>query len=135
MALRTRITEDAANAQADAFGCLLDGGYITLYSGEQPESCDESPNSPEIAVMHMSNPAFDAANGGTITANAIAPAESADSDGDVSWFRAFSQDGHAVFDGSAGKYNCNLVLDDTRVRAGAKVSIKEFTYSVPWGKP
>ena len=133
MALDLRLSEDAANAQADATSFMLDDGYLRIYDGTRPASSDDPVTTQNLlAELRFGNPAFASASGGTITANAIISDPSAAATGLASWYRVLSSDGTtAVFDGTVDTSDANLVMNNTNIQINAQIDVSSFTYTVP----
>lgn len=133
MALDLRKSTTAVNAEADALAALLANGYLRLYSGSRPATADDPVTSQTLlAELRFGNPAFGAASGGTITANAITQDTSADATGAATWYRALKSDGTTVvMDGSVGTSDANLVMNNANIQVNAIVSVSSFSYTVP----
>lgn len=80
----------------------------------------------EVATLTFSDPAFPAASGGSVSANAIADDANA-TGGTVTWFRVADGAGVAVMDGDVGTTGSDLNLNSTSIAAGSTVSVTEFT--------
>lgn len=133
MALSTRNTIDVRNAQVDATTRRLDGGFLRLYTGPRPKSADEPLGRQQLlAELRFSSPAFEAAREGEAQARTIFQETSAKETGQATWFRTFQADGvTAVFDGSVGTSDANIVMNNNSVQINAIVSLSAFSYSVP----
>lgn len=98
-----RLSTLAANAAADAIGRQLSDGWLHIYEGAQPATCDTPvPRTAKLlAVCRLGSPAFKPAQGGIATAFEIARDEDAKDTGRPQWFRLFRADhATAVYDGS-----------------------------------
>lgn len=135
MALNPKLTNLAANAEADAVAALCNTGILRIYDGTQPATADTAITTQNIlAELTMSATAFGASVAGVATANAITPDSSANATGTATWFRMFKSDGTtAVFDGSVGASGCNLNLNSTAIQSGAQVSVTSFTFTAQKG--
>lgn len=132
MALDTHLSITAINAQAVATGALCNSGYLRLYSAPRPDLADDAASGTLLAELRFSAAAFGSPIAGVITANAITPEDAALANGDVAWFRALSSDGAtAVFDGSAGASDANLILPTATLTIGLRVEIDSLTYTQP----
>lgn len=132
MALDTRLSIAAVNAQASATGALCNSGYLRLYTAPRPALADDAATGTLLAELRFGVAAFGSPLAGVITANAMTAEDAALADGTVAWFRAFSSDGTtAVFDGSVGTADANLILPTTTVSVGLRVEIDSLTYTQP----
>jgi hypothetical protein len=132
MALNAKISDAAANAAADAVVDLLDGGKLLIYDGSQPADADTAVTDQTLlAELTFGTPAFGDASGGVATANAITQDSSANATGTATWFRVTTSEDAAIFDGSVGTADANLVLNSVAIQAGATVSVTELTYTQP----
>jgi hypothetical protein len=131
VALTNKLTNLAANTEADAVAALLNSGKIRIYDGAQPATADTALSGQNLlAELTFGNPAFGAAVAGVATANAITGDSSADYTGTAAWFRAFKSDGTtAVFDGSVGTSGCNININSTSITAGGSVNCTAFTFT------
>lgn len=136
MALTPRISNLAANAEADATGALLNNGYLRIYDGAQPATADTAITTQVLlAELRFGATAFGAAVAGVATANAITQDASANATGTAAWFRALYTNGGspetltAVFDGSVGTSGANLNLNTTAITSGVSVSVSSLTYT------
>lgn len=135
MARNLNLSNAAANAQADAYGALLNNGYLRIYDGSQPVSADTAVSgqtcSPSCASVLV---AFGAAVNGVITANALTPEDSAPASGTATWYRALKSDGTTVMhDGTVGQQGTgtyDMELTVSGIVAGAEISIASFTHTV-----
>lgn len=134
MALNTKMAEDAVNIEADALGTRLNSGFLRIYDGVQPTTADDAiVGQILLAELTLGNPAFAAATGGVIIANAITSDNDANQTGIASWFRIVRSDGITKgFDGSAGVgAGFNLNLNSTAIQQHAQVSVTGFTHTIP----
>lgn len=132
MALDTRLSIAAVNAQASATGALCDSGYLRLYAVPRPALADDAATGTPLAELRFSATAFGSPLAGVIAANAITAEDAALAAGEAAWFRAFSADGTtAVFDGSVGTSDSNLILPTTTISTGLRVEIDSLTYTQP----
>lgn len=133
MALNTRISIEAQNAQLDALAPLLNAGVLRLYDGAQPATPNTAVGAQVLlAELTFGNPAFGAAAAGVITANAITADSVANATGTAAWCRLLKSNGtSAIMDGSVGTVGCNVNLDSVLIQAGAQVSITALTITLP----
>lgn len=137
--LDTQASFAACNAQADALGALLNGGYLRLYGGTKPATSDVAvTDQPLRGELRFASPAWDAADEGLISCKALTSESAAPSEGTATWFRTFSSDGTtAVYDGTVGKDEVgaefDLLLVDNLIPLNAIISLGagDLTYTVP----
>ena len=131
MALSPKLSNEAANAAADAVCALCNGGFFDLYDGAQPANANTAITTQvKLAHLTFASPAFAAAVNGVATANAIGSDASADATGTAAWFRAYKANGTSpAFDGSVGTSGCDLNLSSVSIIAGGAISISSFTYT------
>lgn len=133
MAKNTQLAYATCNAQANALGTLLNSGYIRIYSGTQPANANTAiSNQVLLAELRFNATAFQAANNGVITANAITSEDAALATGTATWCRLLKSDGTTVvMDGSVGTSAANLVLVTASITIGDPVVVTSFTHTVP----
>ena len=128
------ITNAAANAAANAVTALVNGGSLRIYSGTKPATPDDAlSGNTLLAQLSFGATAFGSAANGVSTANAIASDTSADATGTASFFRAHNSSGTAVFQGTCGTSNADLVLSSTSISSGGTVEVTSLTYTQPKG--
>ena len=129
MALNTQLADATVNAQANALAALCNGGLIRVYDGAQPATADTALSGNTLGVtLTFGNPAFPAAVGGLLTANAITPG-TAVANITPTFARIFKSDGTTVImDVSAGATGANLLLG--AFTAGTLVGATSFTHDV-----
>lgn len=132
MALNTRISNETANAEANALANLLRRGFLRLYDGAQPPDANTPATTQTLlAELTFGSPAFGEASDGVIRAKAITPDSDAKATGTPTWFRCVKADGTtAVLDGSVGTSGCNLNLKASTIQQHAQISISGFSYKV-----
>jgi hypothetical protein len=133
MALNLKISNTAANAEADALARLLDNGYLRIYSGTQAADADTAIGAQVLlAELRFNATSAPAASAGVLTFNAFTSDSSADATGTATWARALKSDGTTVvFDESVGTSGANLNLNSVAISAGAAVSVSSHSYTVP----
>lgn len=132
MALKPIHAMAARNAQVDAVTRLLDGGFLRLYSGPRPDSADDEPRGTLLAELRFGSPAFEQAMQGRAVAHRIIQAQAAAATGAATWFRAVQADGKtAVFDGTVGRTDADIVMNNNNIQDNAIVSVSTLTYSIP----
>lgn len=129
MALTQQLSNVAANAEIAALASLLDGGYLDIYSGDQPTTGDDPVTSQVLlASLPLSSPAFGSPSEGAVAAMIIGDEADAPASGEATWYRFYMADHTtAVQDGSVGTIGCNLNLTDVNIVAHAVVSVSSFT--------
>ena len=132
MAHNTHVSEVAVNAQADRLAQLANNGFLRIYDGTQPASCDDPiTDQNQLCELLFGSPAFSAASGGTITATPITPDPDADETGTASWFRVYESDGvTALWDGNVGLSNCDININSVAIQQHANVSISGYSFTV-----
>lgn len=130
MAKNPRLSSEAANAEADAVSAMLDGGTVEIYTAPQPLSPEVAITTQTLlAVLDFSTPAFLSAVDGVAVANAISDETDTPATGTASWFRCKTSGGTAVYDGSVGTSDADMVISDTTIVEHARVSIDSFIYT------
>jgi len=133
MALNTRISTPAANAQLDALAVLANSGYIRIYDGAQPATPEDAiTDQTLLAELRFGATAFGSAANKAIAANSITPDASADANGTAAWCRVLQSDGAtALWDGSVGTADANLILPTTTITTGVEVGCNSLTMTLP----
>lgn len=129
MALNAKRSDLAANAAADAMAALCNGGYLRIYDGAQPANAD-TPVGAQVLLAELSfaDPAFAVAVAGLASANPIQSDLVANATGLAAWFRVFRADGaSAVWDGSVGVADADLVVNSANFQAGARIDVTALT--------
>jgi hypothetical protein len=102
----TSISTAARNAAGAAITNLIDvgsaapNGYIEVRTGTKPANPATAATGTLLAVFNMSNPAFGTWINGTSLANPISADTDIDANGVAGWFRVYSRDGVAIYDGT-----------------------------------
>jgi hypothetical protein len=132
MPRNTKVSDSAANVEANAFAALLDDGYLRIYDNLQPADANTPVGAQHLlAELRFGSPAFGAAADGALTSHPITADADANRTGSASWFRCFEADGAtAVLDGSIGTAGCNLNLNSTVIQQHGNISVSAFTYTV-----
>ena len=135
MATDFDISSAAANAAANAVTALANGGTLRIYSGTKPATPGDALSGNTLLVqLTFGSTAFGSASNGAATNNAIS-AVTASATGTASFFRAYSSGGTAVFQGTCGTADADLVLSSTSISSGGSVSVANgaLTYTQPAG--
>lgn len=135
MPKNTNLTNLAVNVEADAFASLIDGGFIDIYDGKQPDSADMPITTQTLGVtLSFGSPAFAPANKGIITSNPIKAGVAARSIV-ASWARITRSDRTTVMDISVGTSNANLILPTTNIAAGVTVTCSSYSHAIAKSAP
>jgi hypothetical protein len=130
MAKNTQKTNLAVNTEADALAGLLNSGLIRIYDGTQPATGDTAITTQNLLVtLTLNATAFPAAVAGALTANAITSG-TAGASGTATWARILTSAATAVFDGSVGTADANIVLNSVAISSGASVACTSFTITL-----
>jgi hypothetical protein len=130
MAKNTQKTNLAVNTEADALAGLLNSGLVRIYDGAQPATGDTAITTQNLLVtLTLNSTAFPAAVAGVLTANAITSG-TAGASGDAAWARILTSGATAVFDGSVGTSDANIVLSSVTIASGANVSCSSLTITL-----
>jgi hypothetical protein len=104
------LTAYAANLQADAMARALDGGYLRVYEGERV-----------LSEMRFAEPSAAAARDGVLEFSLRAD-ESALATGTPDNFKAVTRSGAPVIVGSVGVAGADLLVKQSSIVRGARVS-------------
>ncbi len=133
MATNAKISYVAVNAACDAIVDTLDSGLLQIYDGTQPKSVNSAVAAQvKLAELTLNATAFGDSTAGVATANEITADSSADAKGTAAWFRVLQAAGNtAMFDGSVGTADANLVLNSVEIQTGAEVDVTALTFTIP----
>ena len=126
------LSDSAASAAVDAVVGRLNSGKLRLYAGDQPVHADTSTSQEHVLLAELTFGivAFAAAVQGVAKAHPLSPEKAAMATGTATWFRATTEVGEPVFDGSVGTTrDKDLVLKRVDIDAGCPVHVTEFRYS------
>ena len=131
MAKNTQMSNLAVNTEADALAVLANGGKLCIYDGVQPTTGNTNITTQILlGRVTMGNPAFAAAVNGVLTANTMT-GDVALNEGVAAWFRLFRSDGvTALWDGSVGTSDANLIMPSLVILADYQVGVATFTHTV-----
>ncbi len=131
MTYQPRQSNAAANAAANAVTVLLNSGYLRIYNGTQPVTCDTAISGQTLlAELIFNATAFGSASAGVATANAITSDASANATGTATWFRALKSDGtSAIFDGAVDIATSDLVISTVSIVSGNTVAVTSLLYT------
>ena len=124
-----------ATANSITAATASNGGTLRIYSGTKPATPGDALSGNTLLVQHtFGSTAFGSASSGAATNNAIS-AVTASATGTASFFRAYSSGGTAVFQGTCGTSDADLVLSSTSISSGGSVSVANgaLTYTQPAG--
>lgn len=135
------ITVAAAETMLSAFGTLLNGGTVRLYSGTAPTNVQAAlSGNTVLAEATLQATAFSASyttsgNNRVMTANLpITDADTANASGPATFFRAFRSAGNGdtvVYQGSVGTSGADMIMAATDIIAGGAFSISSLTVAMP----
>jgi len=127
-----RYSTPTVDAQTDTVCAQLNGGFLQIYEGTQPDDGDQTSDPGVLLVeLQFGDPAFGASANGVAWAMPIGPAMATNT-GTAAWLRTLAAD-HAtvVFDGDISTSGAVLNLDRTLIQQGANVFINDFAYTSP----
>ena len=128
----TNLTNATVNLEANALARLLDGGFIDILDGPQPDAADLPITSQTVGVtMAFGDPAFRPAVAGTIVSNLIQPGVAVTTIR-PSWARMYTSDRRAVMDISVGvnARDANLVILAEYLQPGMTIAIESYTHTI-----
>lgn len=123
------------NAMLDVVNTRINAGAgpgtIKLYSGTQPATADTAlSGNTLLATLSLTDPAFDAATGGTIALDADPDlSATAVGTGTATFARAADSDGNTVFDGSVNTTAADFTIASTAITTGQTVTVTTGTIS------
>src|ERR1041385_1758844 len=135
MALNPKLSNTAANAEADAVAALCNSGYIKLSTTAQAADANTALGAQTLlATLRFGSTAFGAAVAGVATANAITQDSDAAATGTAGFFRGLKSDNSTVvFDGSVGVGTFDLAMATVALVQHAIVTISSFTFTASEG--
>jgi hypothetical protein len=112
------LSEAAANEMLDTLGKMMNGGTIALLAD----------NGAILAVLKLSHPAADTAEGGELVFNKIAEEDAALAQGNAATARILAANGIEVFSCDVGDENSNATirLNTTKIYRNGPVRITSF---------
>ena len=134
MALNPQLSEEAANAQANALAALLNTGWLRIYSGPSRSAAMTPSPSTTCCWPNCASgpPPSRPPCGGVLTANALTADAAANASGEAEWCRLFKSNGTApVMDGTVGIDDSNVILSTTSIVAGTNVAVASLVIVVP----
>lgn len=141
MASTLSLSDETAQAEADAVAAKCNSGTLKIYGGSQPTDANTAVGAQTLlATLTFGSTAFAASSAtgstptrkATATANTITGDTSADATGTATWFRILKSNGTSVvMDGSVGTSGADLNLATTSLVAGEDVEVTSFTLSAP----
>lgn len=129
--LETQLSDLTVNTQGDATASLLDNGYVDVFTGPKFQSADEAVSTQVVLVtLSFGRPAFKKTVGGVMVSNPLSPGMGLAS-GDPVQFRAYTSDRRsAVFGGTAGQKNANMLLPVKTIVEGVTVGCSGLTHTI-----
>jgi hypothetical protein len=139
MAKAFSISVAAADAMLNAFGALCNNGTVRLYDGSIPADVRTALGAQNVlAQLTMPATAFPtlgtSVNNRTLTAGTITDDSTADFGGTATFFRVFASAGNggaAVWQGTVGTADADMIMLDTLIVQGGVVSITSMVVSLP----
>jgi hypothetical protein len=123
-----RLAEAYASATAEQIEAALSGGKLVLYSVGRPPSPDHKiTRSSVLAEYTFASPAFDDAKNPAFAENPVGVQHV----GTPGWARAFSADGAAVADFSAGAGSAEIKLDSISATPSFPLKVASLKISLP----
>lgn len=127
----SKVSIMAANAQADAMGALLNGGYLRIYGSVKPADADVPETAEALAELNFQPVAFRPAENGEVVSYPLDPDTNTRGGGEATWFRAFTEDGRPVFDGTVGTAECDITLmNSAMVHPGGELHVSVIRYVI-----
>lgn len=115
------------NARLSAISAAADAGTgaatITVHSGTKPAVGGTATTT--LVTLNMSDPAFNAPSGGTMSARAISSAVIAAS-GTATWFRIKDSSGTFVCDGTVGTASADMIVPTVTFTAGVTFNVSSL---------
>ena len=130
MAHNAQFADNSVDVAVDAMAALCNGGYIKLYTANQPVDANTSlAGQTLLATLRFGATAFQSAVAGVATANTIAQDSDAAVTGTAAWFRVLKSDNSTVvFDGSIGTTSdFDMVIATTSIVQHAIVTCSLLT--------
>jgi hypothetical protein len=116
------------SARADQINTAINGGsgpgLLRIYSGSRPATGGVATTL--LAELTFSDPAFNAAVSGVLTAAPIFEDSSANAAGTATWFRIVDSSGTFVMDGNCGVTGSDLNLNSVNISVGQSISVTSF---------
>ena len=137
MAKAMSITVAAADAMLTAFGTLCNSGIVRIYNGTMPTNVQTALSSNTVlAEATMANPAFSGftTNGNNRTYAAAGTPfgdASANASGNASFFRVFTSGDVAVWQGTVGTADSDMIMAAVDIAATGPVNITSMSVSLP----
>jgi hypothetical protein len=133
LTLSSAVRNGLADYLADQLDNGSGAGYLEIRSGTRPAGPGSSASGTTLlATVTLIDPAFGTASSGVASLSNPA-AVTAVGTGTATWFRAFSSDGTALFDGKVGTSGQDLNLTSTSITSGQSVDITGGTITQPVG--
>ena len=125
----TRITKLVWRSQVAAVAQLLAGGKLQLRAGPRSISVENEPPQDSAVLVELPFPEeFAFIDSNTFAFRKLIGV--ATTMGKVTHFRCISAKGEAVLDGSAGKGDADVPLEDAQIYPGMEITIDEFSHTL-----
>lgn len=129
--MTTKLSVETRNGMVGIRTDAARSGTITVYTGSQPSSADDSPTGSVLVTFTLDSTPFGLASGGSASLSDTPLEETASSDGEAGWYRLADSGGTAIEDGSCGESSGNFVLSTTTIVSGVQVTIQAGSLSQP----
>ena len=123
MAKNTQLSNQTVNAECNALAELLNGEFIDILDGRQPDAADLPITTKRLGVtLTFGNPAFRPAVAGVLVSNPIQPGVAV-ANVAPTWARLYRADHKtAVLDISVGIKDSNLIIQVPHLEKGVTLS-------------
>lgn len=129
-----KLSNEAANAAADAVAVLLNSGKLRFYTGSAPATADAAASGTLLAELTYAVDAFGNPSAGVSTAAAITSDSSADATGTAGYARSYKSDGTSpILQHTVGTSGADINLVTTSIVSGQPVEITSMTLTCEKG--
>lgn len=108
-------------------------GLVNIYSGAQPAGPGTAISNQTLLAVCTLSATAGTVSSGVLTFNTITADSSANASGIAAWFRITTSGGTAIYDGSIGTSNADMIVNTTTVTAGGPFSISAGSITLPGG--
>jgi hypothetical protein len=136
MAHEMTLSTAARNAMGDALVDLVDAGSgagtAKVYTGTKPAGPGTAIGAQVLlGTLTLSDPAFGSFASGVGTASAVTSDTTADATGTATWFRVLDSNNVAIWDGTCGTSDADMILDSVSIIAGGTIAVSSWTITMP----
>jgi hypothetical protein len=137
MAKAMSITTATADAMLTAFATLCNNGIVRIYNGAIPADVNAALSGNNIlaqatmAATSFVTPFVTSGNNRRATANTITGDSQADLGGTASFFRVFTSGNVAVWQGTVGVADADMIVASTTITINQPVNITSMVVSFP----